>query len=149
MSGQSDTPIKESDPTGEAASTTYPTPEPAIEFYEDGHQVGVLDLDAESYEYDGGCEDIAALLEDVAENGWEVHAGGVRRCEGVGLGKELLRPLALRSAGDLSCDVEFEAVPVGFEPKEGSGLTGDRKDEMQDVMGQLAEFRAERDRSPE
>lgn len=145
MSHSSDATVDESDPAGEGATSAYPTPDPAIELYEDSEQVGVIDLDAETYEYDGGYEDIADLLETVAEDGWQVRAGGVIQCEGVGLGKELLRPLNLRSASDRSCNAEFEVVPVGFEPKRGSGLTDDRLDEMQDIMGRLAEFRAERD----
>lgn len=107
---------------------------PGIDLYEDGEQVGVVDLDAETYEYDGEYEKLESMLDRMATEGIYVHPGETIRCEGVGLGEVLLRRIHDLPWSDLSGEADVDPVPVGFEVPEYSGYDDDYIETMRDAQ---------------
>lgn len=106
--------------TDEAATPTagnYPTVTPSIEIYEDDVQVGVVDLDAETYVYDGTYDELRKRLETVEEEGYWTHINGVVQCEGIGLGRMLLESINRYIRYRPESDASLRGIAVGFESK--------------------------------
>ena len=107
-------------PTGEAATSTagdYPTVSPGVEIYEDDVQVGIIDLDAETYEYDGTYDELRERLETIADEGYWTHINGTVQVKGVGLGKQLLESINRHIRYREDSDAELRGVAVGFSSK--------------------------------
>lgn len=132
--------------SGEQTSAdAYPTADPGIELYEDSEQVGVIDLGAETYEYNGSYEQIDALLQETAEDGWYIWTGRNVKATGIGLGKKLLRRLHLRAASDLSSEADLDLAAIGFEPEHEGILDGSSIEEGCNAIRSITQRRAERD----
>lgn len=143
---QSSPDARSGEPVSEHGSPeAYPNADPGLEIYENGEQVGILDLDAESSVYDGSYELIAELLERIENDGYTIWAARTTDVTGIGLGRQLLRRLHERAATDQSSDANLELGTTGFEPEFDGYLDGSAFAEMHDVMGELAQKRAERD----
>lgn len=124
----------------------YPTVSPAVEILEDGVQVGIVDLEAETYEYDGTYEELRERLETIANEGYWTHINGTVQLEGVGLGKQLLESINRYIRYRNDSDAELRGVAVGFDSKY-EDEPSDSAEETLEIAAELAESMPDRERS--
>ena len=101
--------------TATPAADAFPTFSPGVEIFEDGVQVGVVDLETREFEYHGTYPELRGRREIAAERGFWSHLQGIAQLDGIGFGHQVLQSInhSIRYRPDSSADLT--AVAVGFD----------------------------------